>query len=161
MKKLFSLFDKFMEWISFISIFGFTFLVFLQVVCRYVLKNPLHWQEEVCVYLLYLVVLSGAIQAVKSGAHISVDFISQRISPRNLQLLKAATYSLVFICCLFLTFSGALYCISVGNRRSGELRIMMKYIYAMIPIAGALMSVYALREAIQFCRKFLCKGGED
>ena len=161
MKKMFSILDKLMEWVAFVSIAGFTFLVFLQVVCRYVLNSPLHWQEEICVYLLYLVVLSGAIQAVKNGSHISVDFISQKISPQKQQLLKMITYSLVFVCCLFLTYSGALYCTSVGNRRSSELRIMMKYIYTLLPVAGMLMSIYSLREAVRAGRRFFHRGGDD
>ena len=161
MKTFFSILDKLMEWISFLSIGGFTALVFLQVVFRFVFKSPIHWQEEVCLYLLYLVVLSGAILAIRRGAHISVDFVSQRLNPHQQTLLKIVIYSFVLICCIFITYSGFLYCTSVGDRRSSELRIMMKYIYMMFPIAGILMSVYSLREVLDACRSYFKKGGED
>ena len=109
---------------------------------------------------MYLVVLSGAIQAIRTGAHISVDFVTQRLSERQRWLLKAVTYTLILVCCLFITYSGYQYCTSVGNRRSSELRLQMKYIYAMFPMAGSLMTVYSLREVVQAWKRYFQKGGE-
>lgn len=157
MKKIFEVIDKILEWICFLSIAGFTALVFLQVVFRYVLKNPLHWQEEICLYLLYMVVLSGAVRAVKNSEHISVDFINQRLNERQQLLLRIITSVFILICCLFITYSGFLYATSVGNRRSGELRVLMKYVYSLFPVLGGLMSLYAVRNIVESSVRFFKK----
>lgn len=160
MKKFFSILDQLLEWASSLAIASFTLLIFLQVICRYALHAPLHWQEEVCQYLFYMVVLFGSIRAIGAGAHISVDFVSQRLSPRGRTLLKIIVSALMLVCCLYITYSGYLYCTSVGNRRSSELRILMKYIYALFPAAGALMSVCSLREVVRAVRQYREKEGD-
>lgn len=145
MKKIIAFLDQLMEWACFISIAGFTFLIFLQVVFRYVFKSPLNWQEEVSLYLFYIVIMMGAVMAIRNSAHISVDFITMRMSEQNRLLLKVVISILVFVCCLYITYSGYLYCTSVGARRSGELRILMKYVYALFPVSGTLMCIYTVR----------------
>ena len=157
MKRFSMIIDQMMEWLCFISISGFTFLVFLQIICRHILKNPLHWQEEVCMYLFFITVLAGSIRAVKNSEHISVNFINQRLNEKQQLLLKIIVSVFILVCCLFLTYSGYRYATSVGNRRSGELRIMMKYIYSMFPVLGILMSIYSVRNIAENCKNFFNK----
>lgn len=157
MKKLFRIIDQILEMICFGSIAGFTFLIFLQVFCRYVLKSPLHWQEEICLYLFYIVVLAGSAQAIKNYEHVSVDFVSQRLSKRQQIMLRIVVSILVTLCCIYITSSGYLYTTNVGNRRSGELRILMKYVYSLFPVFGSIMSIYSVKNLVENCIQYFRK----
>jgi TRAP-type C4-dicarboxylate transport system permease small subunit len=66
-----------------------TALVILQVICRYVLKYPLAWTEEVARYLMLWMAFIGASCVIKKWDNIYVDFFINLLKqkPRKIILL--------------------------------------------------------------------------
>jgi TRAP-type C4-dicarboxylate transport system permease small subunit len=66
-----------------------TMLVILQVICRYVLKNPLVWTEEVARYLMLWMAFIGASCVIKKWDNIYVDFFINLLKqkPRRIIIL--------------------------------------------------------------------------
>jgi TRAP-type C4-dicarboxylate transport system permease small subunit len=66
-----------------------TALVFLQVICRYVVKNPLVWTEEVARYLMLWMAFIGASCVIKKWDNIYVDFFINLLKqkPRRIVIL--------------------------------------------------------------------------
>lgn len=58
------------------------FFVFLNVVLRTVFNSGLTWSEEVARYLFVYVTYIGAISAMRAKAHIGVDTLVSRVSPK-------------------------------------------------------------------------------
>lgn len=69
-----------------ISLLLFMFMlvcVILQVVFRYVIKQPLMWSEELSKYIFILVTFLGACIAFNEGAHIKVTLLNQFFPDMN------------------------------------------------------------------------------
>jgi TRAP-type C4-dicarboxylate transport system permease small subunit len=66
-----------------------TALVFLQVICRYIVKNPLVWTEEVARYLMVWMAFIGASCVIKKWDNIYVDFFINLLKqkPRRIVIL--------------------------------------------------------------------------
>jgi TRAP-type C4-dicarboxylate transport system permease small subunit len=66
-----------------------TATVILQVICRYILKNPLVWTEEVARYLMVWMAFTGASCVIKQWDNIYVDFFINLLKnkPRQRMLL--------------------------------------------------------------------------
>jgi TRAP-type C4-dicarboxylate transport system permease small subunit len=66
-----------------------TAVVFLQVICRYVLKNPLVWTEELARYLMIWMAFTSASCVVKKWDNIAVDLFINMLKkkPRKMMLL--------------------------------------------------------------------------
>jgi TRAP-type C4-dicarboxylate transport system permease small subunit len=66
-----------------------TATVILQVLCRYVLKNPLVWTEEVSRYLMLWMAFIGASCIIKKWDNIYVDFFINLLKkkPRKIIIL--------------------------------------------------------------------------
>jgi TRAP-type C4-dicarboxylate transport system permease small subunit len=62
----------------------------LQVICRYVMKNPLIWTEELARYLMIWMVFTGASCIIKKWDNIYVDFFINMLKkkPKALVMLS-------------------------------------------------------------------------
>jgi C4-dicarboxylate transporter DctM subunit len=67
--------------------------VVLEVITRVLLNMPTNWSVEYSVYGLIAVTFLGAAYVQKQGIHISVDFISTRLSERTKMALELLTYA--------------------------------------------------------------------
>lgn len=73
MKKLDHLLDTY-ETASFVLLLSaMTFVVFIQVICRYILQASLPWSEEVSRYCMIYTVFIGVGAGLKAGTHTGVD----------------------------------------------------------------------------------------
>ena len=108
------MFDKlksFNKWIDRISnviadcfsflIFIMIFLVSFEVVMRYVFKQPTIWSSEVTQYLFLAIIAFGGCYAMRTNAHVNVDIIQNKFSPRVRAIINLCTYLIIF---LFLCF---------------------------------------------------------
>lgn len=88
-----------------------TLIVFYEIVARYVFNSPTTWSIDVCIYLVMWATFLGAAYTLKQGGHIMVDVVVVKFSPRNVRLVRLATYTLVLTFCLVLLWRGTLACI--------------------------------------------------
>ncbi|HEX7551113.1 MAG TPA: TRAP transporter small permease [Candidatus Methylomirabilis sp.] len=117
-------------------------VVFLQVVFRYVLQQPLYWSEELPRYLLIWMSFLAAALAQKNEAHINITLA---VTPfptavqRGIRLLA----NLVILGFLgVLVYSGSLVTRITAAHRSTALQIPMAVVYAALPVGAALMMLY-------------------
>jgi C4-dicarboxylate transporter DctQ subunit len=66
--------EKEITWVAFIVMLA---LLVIQVLCRYVLKMPLAWSEELMRYIYIGVSFLGAAIAVRENSHICIDLLPQ------------------------------------------------------------------------------------
>ncbi|APX92725.1 C4-dicarboxylate ABC transporter permease [Halomonas sp. 1513] len=120
----------------------------LQIVSR-VLFSAVGWTEEVSRFLLIWITFLGATLAFQRGRHIAVTFVVEAL-PRRLQRLARIAALLVALGFMIaLVVIGYQYMHAQSFQRSASLRLSMTYIYAVIPLASALMSWYALVDLVE------------
>jgi len=145
MKKIY---DQLEENLLFIALVFSVFLIFFQVVMRYVFGRSLSWSEEMARYLFIWYTWIGTSLAVRKRRHIRIeiltDFLKEKAKLRLelLVLLVWAGFS------AFLAFKG----LQVGkflytsHQTSAALEIPMFFAYAAVPVGCALMCMRLVEE---------------
>jgi TRAP-type transport system small permease protein len=118
----------------------------VSVVCRYMLKLPLSWTEEVVLLCMVWMCFLGASVVTKHQEHILIDFFIA-LAPRR--LTKAMEiYCLVVITgvLVVLLWQGILLLEVTQDVTTIALGIPTMYMYAAIPVSALLMLVQNLRQ---------------
>ena len=116
---------------------------------RYVLNDGLPWVEELARYsMIWLSWLGGGL-AIRKGAHISVDFVVDALSPRARTFVVLLGRLLVFTFLAICIVLGAELTSRVSMQSTIALGISMQIPYSAIPIGSALMFYHLL--IVMFC----------
>lgn len=133
---------QFVEWmLTLLSILIFV-VVFLQVLFRYLLRQPLFWSEELPRYLLIWMCFLAAALAQKHDAHINITLCLAPLSTRARQALKILTDAIILVFLWILIYSGGLVTSITAHHRSTALQLPMGLVYAALPVGAILMSFY-------------------
>ena len=119
-------------------------VVAVQVFCRYVLNHSLFWSEEVARYLLIWITFLGATVAYRRRSHPGIDLISSRLPEggrRLLRLLVELGGAAFFVVMLVWGWRFAWF---VRFQVSPALGLSKGLVYAVVPLAGAIMLFHAL-----------------
>lgn len=120
-------------------------VITLQIVSR-VLFTAVSWTEEVARFLLVWLTFLGATLALAEKRHIAVTLLTDRLPPALARM--AATVGLVAMAAFLiaLTWIGWQYMSMQSFQRSASLQMPMMYVYAVIPVSSALMSILCLAD---------------
>lgn len=131
-----------------LMMFVMVVVVFLQVVYRFVLDNPLAWTEETARYLLVWITFLGAAYAMGSKAHIGVDLFMNMLpkSLRKILLIITTLLSLVFFAVM--VTQGYILSQRTMMQTSPAMGLPMGYVYLVIPISGVLLMINLLYTVI-------------
>jgi len=123
--------------------------VFLQVVFRFVLEQPLAWSEELARYCLVWLTFLGAAYAMSLRAHIGVTFFNDLfpLKIRRVLFIIATLASVSFFA--LMVFQGYNLVGQSMEQLSPVLRIPMGFIYFVIPLSGFLLIVNLLATFVQ------------
>ncbi len=122
------------------------------VFCRYVLNDSIVWSEELTRYLFVWIVFLGVPFGIERGAHVSVDFLTQRVSPslRRRLIVFHNTLVCVFVIILFIP---SLNVVRVGmGSNSLSMEIPMGFVYLAFPVGWLLIALYLVRNTLRELR---------
>ena len=125
----------------------------LQVLSRYVLRNPFDWTEEVARYVFVWVAMIGAGMAAKDRAHFFVDLLLERLPP---ELGRYVTLAVGIVSTAFLlVVSLAAVELAVSNQvqDSPVLTVPMSVPYLAIPVGLILMALFTLIDTWRILRR--------
>ncbi len=126
-----------------------TTVVFLQVVYRYLLAQPLHWSEEMARYLFVWISLLGAALSVQRHGHFGMDFFFRMLPHKGRRFLTFLIYLLVGIVILVLLVYGLFLVQKTADQQSPAMEISMAWAYACLPVGAALMLIHLLSILLQ------------
>jgi TRAP-type C4-dicarboxylate transport system permease small subunit len=122
-----------------------------QVVSRYVFSAPSSWTEEVARFLLIWIGVLGAAYAFRTGVHLGLDVLPKKLTGKSLQILKLFTLLavMVFSVSVLIIGGGSLVALTWELKQySAVLGLPIAFVYSVIPIAGSLISFYAIAAAM-------------
>ena len=156
--------EKEVTWILF---FLMLLLLVAQVLCRYVLKMPLAWSEEL-VRLAYIAVsFSGASIAVRENTHISINILPSIINiftkgdeSKTKKVLFVTDTLMYIVCFLFwvwITYQVFKYTGEVkgGTMLTSALQFPQWYVYISVCVFSLLLTIHYLLNLIEH---FILKG---
>lgn len=118
--------------------------LFLQVVMRYLVGRALVWPEELSQYLLVGLSFLGAYRAFDHRQHIALDLWPQGVLPGLERALRVLGLSVVVLVFGYVGWGGLELALSAWDQPSTALRLPMGLVYAVIPIACALICLALL-----------------
>jgi len=131
--------NKCLNWVSIISITMMLFIIFLQVIFRYVFHNSLTFSEELARYLFVWTVFLGSAVVARDNGHIIVGVLTQRLKGNKARYTKIAAYifTMTFVAILF--YQGLRMMKLSSFQHSPALGISMSWVYLAIPVAMFVM----------------------
>ncbi|SFG70464.1 TRAP-type C4-dicarboxylate transport system, small permease component [Palleronia marisminoris] len=120
-------------------------VITLQIVSR-VLFTAVSWTEEMARFLLVWLTFLGATLALAEKRHIAVTLLTDRMPPALGRAAAIAGLVTMTAFLIALTWIGWSYMSMQSFQRSASLQMPMMYVYAVIPVSGALMSVLCLAD---------------
>jgi C4-dicarboxylate transporter, DctQ subunit len=149
MAKLFEVLDKvltfFEEWTLFITVMAAMVALFFNVILRYGFSYSLAWSEELVREVILYTTFIGCSAAIKNRSTVRIDALVQLV-PRLKYPFAIFSYAvnLVFAA-LMLYFGYQLCALQVeSDQTTLILQIPTVYLYAILPLMGAMMFVRVL-----------------
>ena len=122
-------------------------VVAYSVVNRYILNTPITWTDELSGYLVVVLVMLGAADALRRGDHISVDLITSRLTKRGKRLVEIWGYVVVLVFSSVLLISSKQtidYSINFEIVSEGYLEVPMWIPQSFLILGGSLVFLVAL-----------------
>jgi len=121
----------------------------LGVIFRYWLQHSLPWADETAAYLFIWLVMFGAASEVWNDGHPAVHVIVDRAGPRLCAAIKLiANLTVAAWGAVLLVYGIQAVIIEAPESMSSLPAVSLQIPYAAIPIAGALIVVFALSKAV-------------
>ena len=119
-----------------------TVVVFLQVVYRYVLTQPLHWSEELARYLFVWLSILGATLGLQKRGHFGLDIILRMLPKQAKRYMEFLVHLLMGAVVLVILIQGITLVQKTVLQESPAMGISMSWAYACLPVVAALMAIH-------------------
>lgn len=124
-----------------------TAVVVWQVFTRYVIGLPSEWTEELATFLMIWIGLLGACVALRLRAHLGIDYVVRKFSPRGQMAAEVFSYLMIALfstCVLLGGGSKLVHLVWVNGQASPALGLPMAVVYAALPVSGFFLTLYSL-----------------
>jgi C4-dicarboxylate transporter, DctQ subunit len=152
----------FEEWTLFVSVMAALIALFFNVILRYGFNYSLAWSEELVREVIIYTTFIGCSAAVKSRSLIKID-ASVQIFPKLKVPLTFFSNFVVMIFAMMMIYYGWL--IAALQIRTQQKTIIMQiplvYLYAILPLMGAMMLIRVILVFYQDIREQLAIKAQD
>lgn len=138
-----------------------TAIVGWQVFGRYVLNSTPSWSEQAALTLMIWYVSLAAAAGVRQGFHIRIVALEDAVGPRTRKVMQVASNSIVGACGLAMLIWGGELVMLTWSHVIPSLGISRGLAYLGLPIAGALMALFALERTLEVLAAKPLKDEED
>jgi TRAP-type C4-dicarboxylate transport system permease small subunit len=147
-----------------VSAFGLvlmTAIVGWQVFGRYVLNSTPSWSEQAALTLMIWYVALAAAAGVRQGFHIRIVALENAVSPRIRKAMQVFSNTVVGACGIAMLIWGGELVLLTWSHVIPSLGISRGLAYLGLPIAGALMALFALERTLEVLAAKPLKDEED
>ncbi|WPY96358.1 TRAP transporter small permease (plasmid) [Limimaricola variabilis] len=147
MARIWSVLNNVESYLCRVLLAGFVALLFVQIVSRELFGHSFSWIEELSIYMFVWFVFFGASHAAKMGAHNRVTFQFNLLPARWRAWIEGVADLFWLGFNLYFTWLAVDFVFNRMNKfwTSQTLGIEMKWIYMVLPLAFALMSIRILQ----------------
>lgn len=141
------------RWALIALLAAMTVLIFTNVALRYLTQESIEWAEEVARHLMIWLTFVGAGPVLRYGGHIAIDNLQDAL-PRVLAIaLRIVVALLLTGFFVFMVWYGVLYMQRTQFQTTAATQISFAYIYAAMPVGGALLLLHWLLIVRGFVRE--------
>jgi len=137
---------KLVDFIIILLMFSLVFLVFFQVINRFLLQIPAAWTEEMARYNFVWVSLYGSVKALNEKSHLSVDVIVETMkSERGKMIIDVISSSLIVVFASVLLVTGYMYTVNNFGVDCEFGPFPLSIIYSAVPISAFLLLMVSVK----------------
>ncbi|MGD9568740.1 MAG: TRAP transporter small permease [Sedimentibacter sp.] len=126
-----------------------TFVLFSQVIARYLMGGGLSWSEELVRYMCVWVIFLGATCATKDGSQISVTVLDEALKGLPRKMLGIIQFVISVSYGVLLSWIGFTALEFAKVQKSPNMLIPMNIVYSVIPIAMIIMLIHLVTVFLQ------------
>lgn len=113
----------------------------LQIITRFIFRDPLFWTEEAARYLFVWLVAIGSAECIRSRSHITMDVFTLLLSPRLRLVLAILLNATVMAALLILCWYGYFGMLRAHRVMSVAVGVQESFLYGALPVGAALMAL--------------------
>ena len=158
--------DHLEEWLIASLMGAATFIIFVAVVHRYLAGLPIpvvqdfliqintSWAQELCIYMFVWMAKFGAAYGVRTGLHVGVDVLINRMNPRWRDRFIVFGLAAGALFTGIVGTLGASFVWSIGHtdQTSADMEIPMWLVYLAVPLGSYLMCFRFLQVMVHFIK---------
>lgn len=144
---------KFLNFIIVAMFSCMSIAVFIQIIFRYLLHQPIYWSEEFPRFILIWLTFLGSAIAMKNRSHLSISLLTNRLAVQKRIWVQffANLLSLLFIS--ILVWGGIIIAILTMPNRTAALQMPTGLVYLAVPVGGIIMIIYLLKNTIELFKE--------
>ncbi len=146
--------DRLEEWLILSFMAAATLVTFVSVTMRYMMGTGFTWATELTIYLFIWMAKFGAAYGVRTGIHVGVDYVVNKLEGGKRRFLVIAGMVLGITFTGVIAFFGARWVIFIygTGQISPDLEWPMWIIYLAIPFGSGLMCYRFIQSLINFLK---------
>ena len=113
----------------------------LQIVTRFIFRDPLFWTEEAARYLFVWLVAIGSAECVRNRSHIAMDVFTTLLPPRPRLILSIVLNTAIVAALLFLCWYGFFGTLRAHRVMSVAVGVQESLLYGALPVGAALLAI--------------------
>ncbi|MEW5789700.1 MAG: TRAP transporter small permease [Pseudomonadota bacterium] len=147
--------DRLEEWLILTFMASATLVTFVSVAMRYVFGTGFTWATELTIYLFIWMAKFGAAYGVRTGIHVGVDYVVNKVEGAKKRLLIITGITLGIIFTGTIAFFGGRWVVFIygTGQISPDLEWPMWIIYLAIPLGSGLMCYRFIQSLVKFLRQ--------
>lgn len=134
------------DWAVGLLMAALVLMVFSGVLARYVFNYSLAWSDELAGLLFVWLTLLGSVAALRRKSHMAMGFFPRFFTPRGQRTVGLYVTAAILLFLVFMVGEGLTLTRATLGDKSAVLRLPIGLYYLSLPVAGALMLAYALRQ---------------
>jgi TRAP-type C4-dicarboxylate transport system permease small subunit len=115
-----------------------------QITCRFILYIPVQWSEEVVRMAFVWLIFLGSAIACKEGTHLTLDVLTQQLSPKNKWRMQIAVLAAMLIVEALIFYASAEYVARSFGKTAVTLPIPSNCVYISGPVCSVLMFFFTI-----------------
>jgi TRAP-type C4-dicarboxylate transport system permease small subunit len=148
--KILDTINIFMEFLMGVLFLVLVCITFQEVLRRYLFNDPTHWASEASRFLLIWMTFTGACIVTRLVTHLTMGFTIHRfVNKSTSKFIKVFISAAAAVSMIVLTYYSAKVTVLAGYRPAPMTGIRMYYVWAALPVNGAIMSIYMIAEMMK------------
>jgi TRAP-type transport system small permease protein len=132
------------RWALILLLAAMAVIIFTNVALRYLTSQSIEWAEEVSRHMMIWLTFLGAGPVLRYGGHIAVENLQDALPRAVAVALRALVAAMLFAFFGFMIWYGWIYMQRTMFQLTAATQIPFGYIYAAMPVGGALLIVHWL-----------------
>ena len=151
---------KALEWICIVLFAAITVILTLNIIVRFVPFMSMHWFDEILELLYGALVFYGAAAVWVNHGHFSVgDWLSKHLKSRGARFVYRFIVELLSLVFIAVFFKYALELTLQTEEQTTAFAMSKKWLYVCMPITGAIMVLYSLKNMYLELAKIVAADG--